>query len=1446
MRREACVEAKLASLELDHAKEPEVFKPPSIAGSASSSRSSVLRREAYVEAKLARLELDHAKERQREKIALDQMSRELSLREVERKVALTQLKLAAWDEQLSDSAVARKDSGVDSKVGPAVSHDYRPFSTLNPVADRQVCSTGTQVVAALDKGCNLSPCLPQVDVVSTNVVGLPRVVHRSRSISEEKAHADDARFTRNAEQMVQNEAECGPSQNRFPYYGNDFWLPRCENEEITRIPKPELTKFSGDPLDYFEFVRNFDLHIGNLPIPDAKKLTFLLQYCDAEVRRQLSHFSKDLHRGYTFARDQLWQFYGQPHVISRACSSLLSKTPTVKDEDPAGLLRLSILLQKCRSALSDIGEYAGINSLHCLLPILRKLPKSLQDKWIEWSVDVADKTNREAGFVDLANFVAHHSRLWNSLFGQSLYCDGQSRQAVERRKRASLYNVAAEESTLKRSSTKCLRGKCSFCNENHNPDSCSKFVEKSVLRRRDFVMKNALCFRCLLAGHVVSECRTESRCGECESKFHHTLLHKLKKGLDETKQEETTCSSALSSSHAISGKFDKVFMCVVPVKIKYQNKEVTTYAFLDSGSSATFCSRKLVDRLGIEGEKKEVSLKTLGSQSCCTGTVADLKVSSLDGDCEIEVRNVFSIDKIPVAPNPGLSRKELEDFSHLRDLSFPEVKGASVTLLIGVDVPEALWVEEVRKGSPDEPCAWKSLFGWSLMGKFSSAEFPSIVNANFVRINEDGVEKQLQRMYEADFGDATEIYASRISRENRVAHEKMKHSVVLESGRFQLPLPKRASLLPLPENRLMAEKRLNELKKRLIKDEDLCRKYVEGMQTYIDKGYAEEVVDSGTENAREQWFIPHHPVVHPRKPGKVRIVFDCAAKHKRVSLNDVLLQGPDFLNSLFGLLTRFRKERVALVADIEGMYHQIKVHPNDRNILSFLWWKSGCFSDAPSTYRMTSHLFGAKSSPSVALFCLKETEQRFGKAYSSDVCEAVRRNFYVDDCLVSVATVEQAQTFAKDLKNLLLQGGFSLKKWASNYHEALFKLPEDDLAPSVQNLNFGSADEHEQRVLGVVWKPQDDVFSFKVEVAKRTETKRGILSVISSVFDPLGFAAPVLITGRLLWQEMCRKGYDWDDLPSKEESSRWRQWADRLNDLQAISVPRCIKPSDFSEVKRYGCLFTCLSTKAVHLEVANDLSTDWFINCLRRFIGRRGQPLHTYSDNGTNFSGAEKVLRMSLEKWNKQMIEGYLRQREIAWSFNPPAASARGWAWERLIRSVRRILSTLWSPKIPLTDEMLRTFLVEVESIINSRPLVPLSIDARNNEPLTPNHLLLLRSSPNQCPGVFEENSSYARKKWMYVQHLANVFWKRWIDEFLPMLNKRQKWLTKEENLKRDSIVLLVDERLPRAKWLLGRVVDVYPDKNNLIRTVLIKTKSGLAKRPVNKLCLILDSDTDI
>ena len=152
--------------------------------------------------------------------------------------------------------------------------------------------------------------------------------------------------------------------------------------------------------------------------------------------------------------------------------------------------------------------------------------------------------------------------------------------------------------------------------------------------------------------------------------------------------------------------------------------------------------------------------------------------------------------------------------------------------------------------------------------------------------------------------------------------------------------------------------------------------------------------------------MPHHPVFNPHKPNKLRIVFDCAAKLMEVFLNDVLLQGPDLLNSLVGVLTRFRSESVALAADIASMFHQVKVNPEDRDSLKFLWWPNGNLSKDPEAQRMTVHLFGATSSPSCCSFCLKQVAVEFGCSFSSKAIEAIERGFCVDDCLVSVSTTQ--------------------------------------------------------------------------------------------------------------------------------------------------------------------------------------------------------------------------------------------------------------------------------------------------------------------------------------------------------------------------------------------------------------------------------------------------------
>lgn len=169
-------------------------------------------------------------------------------------------------------------------------------------------------------------------------------------------------------------------------------------------------------------------------------------------------------------------------------------------------------------------------------------------------------------------------------------------------------------------------------------------------------------------------------------------------------------------------------------------------------------------------------------------------------------------------------------------------------------------------------------------------------------------------------------------------------------------------------------------------------------------------------------------------------------------------------------------------------------------------------------------------------------------------------------------------------------------------------------------------------------------------------------------------------------------------------------------------------------VKRYGVICTCLSVRAVHLEVASSLDTDSFVNALRRFIARRGQVSEVRSDNGTNFVGAERELREAIGKWNQAQINNTLIQKGIQWIFNPPSGSHHGGVWERLIRLVRKVLNSLL--RTQNLDEGLHTVLCEVEAIINSRPITKASTDPNDLEALTPNHLLLLKSKPSLPPGV--------------------------------------------------------------------------------------------------------------
>jgi len=177
---------------------------------------------------------------------------------------------------------------------------------------------------------------------------------------------------------------------------------------------------------------------------------------------------------------------------------------------------------------------------------------------------------------------------------------------------------------------------------------------------------------------------------------------------------------------------------------------------------------------------------------------------------------------------------------------------------------------------------------------------------------------------------------------------------------------------------------------------------------------------------------------------------------------------------------------------------------------------------------------------------------------------------------------------------------------------------------------------------------------------------------------------------------------------------------------------------------------TALAVQAVHLEVSHSLDTDSFILALRRFIARGGQVKEIRSDNGTNFIGEERELRVMIESWNQAKIHDTLLQKGIKWVFNPPAASHHGGVWKRLIKSTRKVMGGLVKEQC-LEDESLQTLLCEAESIVNGRPLMTVSGDRRDLNPLTPNHLLLLSHDTSLPSGLFVKSDMYSRRRWRQV-----------------------------------------------------------------------------------------------
>ncbi|XP_065083544.1 uncharacterized protein LOC135705687 [Ochlerotatus camptorhynchus] len=1083
-----------------------------------------------------------------------------------------------------------------------------------------------------------------------------------------------------------------------------------------------------------------------------------------------------------------------------------------------------------------------------------------------------------------------------------------------------------------------------------------------------------------------------------------------------------------------------------------------------------------------------------------------------------------------------------------------------------------------------------------------------------------------------------------LSSEDQRSCRMLESLTSLKGDRYETGLLWRYDDIRLPDSRPMALRRHSLLEKRMRKDPDLAKALNQKIAEYLSKGYIRQLTKEEEDRpVSRAWYLPVFPVFNPNKPGKVRIVWDAAAKIFGVSLNSALMKGPDQLCSLCFILLQFREHSIGLTGDLREMFHQVKIREQDWPCQRFFWTDE---SGKVVVFEMCVMTFGACCSPSSAQFVKNLNAERFVGKYPQAV-DAIIKRHYVDDMLVSVSTEKEAVHLANQVKYVHSQGGFEIRNWICNSPAVLKSLGEDDA--KVKNLDL-TAEVATEKVLGLWWCTDKDTFTFKVGWTRydkallegqRRPTKREVLRVLMSIFDPLGLIAHFLIYLKVILQEIWRSGAQWDEEINDELFLKWQTWLRVLPEVESVQIPRCYHAQEFSDrvtelhtfvdasengfaavsylrfsdgkevectlvaaksrvaplkfqsiprlelqaavlgarlaqtiaesltirvarrcwwtdsrdvlcwinsdhrrftpfvahrvselldtteatewrwvptkenvaddatkwqgrpdlsvgsrwfngpkflwrseadwpqqtnvnkstqeelrshlvahvstsspalcvtdysswkhlvnvvgllfrfltncrrrimhqpsrtgplymeeiraaeesvirqaqqdtfaeeiaaifqgkplprssplfksspfiddsgilrmrgrtsccrfitdeaknpiilprdhhvttliithyhvkyhhlnqetvvnelrqkysiprirvccakvrrncqrckndravpnppimadlpearlaahsrpfthvgidyfgpmevtvgrrvEKRWGMLATCMTTRAVYIEVAHSLSTDSCVMAIRNLIARRGVPRYIYCDRGTNFVGANNELGRVVRELDHEAMMKEFVSSETTWSFNPPSSPHMGGSWERLIRSVKTSLKSLNLPRRP-SDEVLRNALAEIENTLNSRPLTHVPIEDNAAPALTPNHILLGSSNGAKPLTTLDDSGAAVRQCWRASQIIANQFWRRWVAEYLPEITRRTKWYASSMlPVKIGDVVVIVDPNHPRNCWPKGRVIATRPGRDGEVRSATIRTATGVYERPVVKLAVL-------
>ena len=957
--------------------------------------------------------------------------------------------------------------------------------------------------------------------------------------------------------------------------------------------------FAGDPQEFDSWMLALNNRSAGIPLSPFDKLQVLEANTTGEpqkiVKKYMILCARDPSTGLSRCLCALKKKFGSNILVANSLNARLESFQQIKSAHHSK--RLTELLDLCEHielSMPSCNELSIYNTSLGIRKIWLKLPESLQNSWRS----VCDNYrmhnfDSHPSFGVFVEFLTQKTREYDDPSYQYQFLANESKRSYSSRssyKTEDLSLVKTDkpavqhESKSNVSNVKDADKCCLHENGTHILKDC-RFFQKMIHRDKISTLKKfGLCFLCF-GKHVQSACNSNYNCEKCNGK-HATLLHfdsKKKPAYNEHNDNhsrkndinpESNLCTKICGSKFLFKDCSKTLLVDISSPHK-PGKNLRCYAILDEQSSSTFVDPKVAEFFNYTGPIQDYSLRTLTGS--CTSTqgirIKGLQIKGANERKRLSLPPVLTNEFIPsskqeiatrdvVLSHPNISRyaKYFNDFS----------EDAEVLILIGRDAGECL---STKCYGHKPPYVHHTPLGWALVGRSCVSEDNNqccLKTNNADHFSALSCFKQELKWNLPELDVFTERQDDELPGLSK--NDEKFLSTVFEgihtndAGNIVLPLPFKDENVQLPNNQAEVYHRTKNTLARLKKDTEKLTASVTTMQKYIDAGHVEEVPmeEYSPKRPQKSWWIPIFPVTHPKK-GKVRLVFDSSARYQNTSLNDQILSGPDINNNLRDVLIGFRNGPIGFSADIEMMFHNFYIKPEEKDFTRFYWFSQNKPDSNICQYRARVHIFGNTSSPALANLGIRYAVSNLPAAMSH-VEQFVGEQFYVDDAFGCASSVTTATKILKDTITVLKGYNIRLHKLCSSSKEVLQSFPSSEIAENTRTIDF--AENSQQSALGMAWNTDTDTLTINCNILDRPFTRRGILATVNSIFDPLGIISPILLEGRLLQRELLNStaegsAVDWDIELSDDHKAAWDIWKSSLTKLNGISIPRSYTAIDF-------------------------------------------------------------------------------------------------------------------------------------------------------------------------------------------------------------------------------------------------------------------------------------------